>query len=139
MATDPLPTLERILADFDLFDDWEDRYRLLIDLGRMLPQLAPEAYGEANRVQGCASQVCLIPAHQGSTCRWQGDSDALIVKGLVALVLALFNGKTPSEIAAIDEKALFSRLGLHAHLSMQRANGLAAMIARIRREAAAHG
>ncbi len=136
----PPPTIEQIVEDFGFLDEWEDRYRYLIELGRTLAPLSPEAHNEANKVQGCASQVWLQKTvlDDGDRRRidFRGDSDALIVSGLVAIVVALYSGHTPEEILAIDPEALFASLGLKDHLSQQRSNGLRSMVARIRSEAA---
>jgi cysteine desulfuration protein SufE len=133
-------TIDDIIGNFDLLDEWEDRYRYLIELGRMLEPLPEAAHSEENKVRGCASQVWL----ETSVCRdgtpepllhFRGDSDALIVRGLVALVLALYSGRPASEILVTDAAPLFEQLGLAAHLTPQRANGLRAMVERIKNEA----
>ncbi len=129
--------LQTIRDDLAFLDDWDDRYRYLIDLGRGMAPMPPEAYSDANKVQGCASQVWLLMARNpvDGTLSIRGDSDALIVKGLVALVIALFDGRSPAEIRAIDAKAFFDEIGLSSHLTQQRSNGLASMVARIKAEA----
>lgn len=132
--------LAALVDEFALFSDWEERYSHIIDLGKSLPRLLEEAKTEANRVRGCASQVWLVAsatADQPPRLQLAADSDAHIVRGLIALVLRLYSGRTPTEIAAIDPDALFHKLGLGEALSAQRANGLRAMIARIRALAAA--
>lgn len=130
--------LQTIRDDLAFLDDWEDRYRYLIDLGKAMAPLPAEAYSDANKVQGCASQVWLLMHRDPmtDTLSIRGDSDALIVKGLVALVVALFDGRSPAEIRAIDAKAFFDEIGLSSHLTAQRSNGLASMVARIKAEAA---
>jgi cysteine desulfuration protein SufE len=134
-------TLDDIVSDFDLLDDWEDRYRFVIELGRALPPLPEALKTDANKVRGCASQVWLIreteDAAGGGPARlvFRGDSDAHIVRGLIAIVLALYSGRTAEEILAVDAGAIFARLGLKDHLSQQRSNGLASMVERIRRDA----
>jgi cysteine desulfuration protein SufE len=130
-------TLDDIRNDLAFLDDWDDRYRYLIDLGRALPALPEAAYCDANKVQGCASQVWLLmePGADGRLSI-RGDSDALIVKGLVALAIALFNGKTPAEIHQTDAHAFFAEIGLKDHLTAQRANGLASMVAKIKAQGA---
>jgi cysteine desulfuration protein SufE len=128
--------LRRILDDLEFLDDWEERYRYLIDLGRQMPKLPPEAYSEAHKVPGCASQVWLTMRPAGDRLEIAGDSDALIVKGLVALVLAMFSGRPKAEIAGFDAQAFFAAIGLKDHLTQQRSNGLASMVARIKAEAA---
>lgn len=127
---------ETIADDIAFLDDWEDRYKYVIDLGRELPDLDDAARTEENRVRGCSSQVWLIAREDGDRLVFQGDSDAHIVKGLVALLIALYSGKTRAEISAIDADAEFAKLDLAGHLSAQRANGLASMVARIRQHAA---
>ena len=134
-------SLDQILSDFEVLDEWEDRYRYIIDLGRTLKPLAPELHNEQTKVRGCASQVWLhtsISLGSGNTkvMHFLGDSDALIVKGLVALVLAIFEGKTADEVMGTDARAILAKLGLESNLSQQRSNGLNAMIDRIREEAA---
>lgn len=130
--------LQSILDDLAFLDDWDDRYRYLIDLGRTLPPLPADAYHDANKVQGCASQVWLLMTRKpdGASLHILGDSDALIVKGLVALVIAMFNDRPLAEIIETDASALFARIGLKDHLTSQRSNGLASMVARIKAEAA---
>jgi cysteine desulfuration protein SufE len=135
-------TIDAILSDFDLFDDWDERYRYLIDLGRRLQPLPDSAKTERNKVRGCASQVWLETRRStdasGRTClSFKGDSDAHIVKGLVALILALFDGKTPQDILSTNAEDVFGKLQLAQHLSAQRANGVRAMVERIKAEARA--
>jgi cysteine desulfuration protein SufE len=134
-------SLDQILSDFEVLDEWEDRYRYIIDLGRTLKPLAPELHNEHTKVRGCASQVWLhtsISSGSENTkvMHFLGDSDALIVKGLVALVLTIFEGKTADEVLGTDARAILAKLGLESNLSQQRSNGLNAMIDRIREEAA---
>lgn len=133
-----MQTIDEIISDFELLDDWEDRYRYLIELGRALPDLPPEEMTEETKVRGCVSQVWLVsetddakPPHLS----FRGDSDAHIVKGLVAVTLALFSGRTASEIRELDAEGLFRRLGLQEHLTPQRSNGLRSMVSRIKRDA----
>jgi len=130
--------LEDLADEFDVLDDWEDRYRYVIDLGRDLAPLTDAERNDANKVRGCASQVWLVtePQADGSVI-FRGDSDAHIVRGLIAVLLRLFSAKRPEDILAFDVKAAFDRLGLSGHLSAQRSNGLASMAARIRRDAEA--
>jgi cysteine desulfuration protein SufE len=130
------PEIDRILDDFSLLDDWEDRYRYVIDLGRDLAPLTDAERNDVNKVRGCASQVWLVPERDGDRWSFRGDSDALIVKGLVAILLKLYSGATPVEIRARDAKALFDRLGLGGHLSQQRSNGFFSMVQRIKTLAA---
>ena len=129
---------DELLENFDLFDDWEDRYAYLIDLGRKLPDLPPELKQDAFKVQGCLSQVWFIPEDRGDgRLHWQGDSDSAIVKGLIAVLQVLYAGKTPSEVAAVDIDGIFHQIGLERHLSMNRRNGFYAMVQRLRDFAAA--
>ena len=133
-------SIETIKADFEFLDDWEDRYRYIIELGREMPPLNDADKNAANKVDGCASQVWLVSESLNShpvSIRFHGDSDAHIVRGLVAIVTAAFTGKTVAEIVALDANALLKSLGLDAHLSQQRSNGLRAMISRIKAEATA--
>ena len=133
-------TINEIIENFELLDEWDDRYRYLIELGRELPPLAEEAHNETNRVKGCASQVWLqthvASTPQGPVLTFAGDSDAHIVKGLVALILAIYSGHTASEILKMDALEIFSSLGLKDHLTPQRSNGVRSMVERIRRDAA---
>lgn len=139
MSEEALPHPFRMIADDLAFlDDWEERYRYIIDLGRALPPLSTAEYNEANKVRGCASQVWLVREQgAGGTLTFRGDSDALIVKGLIALVLALYSGRTPAQILATDAAGLLGEIGLKEHLTAQRSNGLFSMVGRIRDEAAA--
>lgn len=133
-----MASIDQIIDDFAYLDDWEDRYRYVIELGKALPEL-PEALRTAdNKVRGCASQVWLVVTPDtgaNPVLHLQGDSDAHIVRGLVAIVLAAYDGRRASEIAALDASDLFAKIGLIEHLSAQRANGLRSMIARIREDA----
>ena len=134
--------IEEIIGNFEMLDEWDDRYRYLIELGRTLEPLPQEAYTDANKVRGCASQVWLEtraePGPGGEPLiRYRGDSDAHIVKGLVALALALFSGRTPQKIVETDPQPVFAKLGLAQHLTPQRSNGLRAMVDRIKNEARA--
>ncbi|HMN84962.1 MAG TPA: SufE family protein [Bauldia sp.] len=134
-------TIDEILENFALLDDWEDRYRYVIELGKALPALPDAEHTSENKVRGCASQVWVATRVEGSgpSARlfFEGDSDALIVRGLVAIVIALFSGRTAAEIAATDAEAVFSGLDLRAHLTAQRSNGLRALVDRIKADAAA--
>ena len=140
--TDAAHAIEAIRDDFAFIDDWEERYRYVIDLGRKLPALAQNDYDERHKVRGCASQVWLVTeltdtAERGRVLRFRGDSDALIVKGLIAILFAIYSDKTPQEILQIDADAIFRDLGLTDHLTPQRSNGLASMNLRIRADAQA--
>jgi cysteine desulfuration protein SufE len=128
--------LAELSAEFELLGDWEERYRYVIDLGRDLAPLTDAERSDANKVRGCASQVWLVTEPQGDgTLKFRGDSDAHIVRGLIAILLRLYSGRTPAEISAFDAHAAFAKLGLSGALSAQRSNGLASMVARIRRDA----
>lgn len=130
--------LEDLAAEFDLLDDWEERYRYVIDLGRELAPLTDAERSDRNKVRGCASQVWLVTEPQADgALKFRGDSDAHIVRGLIAILLRLFSGRTAREILAFDPKAAFAKLGLAGALSAQRSNGLAAMATRIRQDAQA--
>jgi cysteine desulfuration protein SufE len=133
-------TLENILADFQLLDDWEDRYRYVIELGRSLPALPEVARTEANKVRGCASQAWLATDVYGAAgpalrLSFKGDSDAHIVRGLIAILFAIYSGRRADEILQIDSLGVFRRLGLAEHLTPQRSNGFASMVERIRTDA----
>lgn len=133
-------TFDDILADFELLDDWEDRYRYVIELGRELEPLPAEAVNDENKVPGCVSQVWLTSRHDDASpphLFFGGDSDAHIVRGLVAITLALYSGKTAPDILALDAETVFAELGLKEHLTPQRSNGLRSMVGRIRRDAQA--
>ena len=131
--------LAELAAEFEVLGDWEERYRYVIDLGRTLAPLTDAERSDANKVRGCASQVWLVTEPQADgTLRFRGDSDAHIVRGLIAILLRLFSGRGPAEITAFDAEAAFETLGLKGALSQQRSNGLASMAARIRRDAGAH-
>jgi cysteine desulfuration protein SufE len=136
-------TLDAIRSDFALLDDWEDRYRYVIELGRALPPLPEALRTDANKVRGCASQVWLASATAAGGERappvlsFQGDSDAHIVRGLIAILFALYQGKTAEEILRLDARALFAELGLQDHLTPQRSNGFFSMVERIRNDARA--
>jgi cysteine desulfuration protein SufE len=137
MATE---AFEDIAETFDFLDDWEDRYRHVIDLGKAMPPLDDAVKVPATKVNGCASQVWILPRieGQGPSARFdfQGDSDALIVRGLIAVLHALYGGLTLAEVGQVDASAELGRLGLDEHLSSQRSNGLRAMVKRIRDTAA---
>jgi cysteine desulfuration protein SufE len=132
--------LDDIRADFALLDDWEDRYRYVIELGRSLPPLDESLKCAANKVQGCASQVWLVShatRSEGAAPRlnFEGDSDAHIVKGLIAILFAMYDGQPADAILKHDAQTVFAELGLKDHLTPQRSNGLASMVARIQSDA----
>jgi cysteine desulfuration protein SufE len=134
-------TITELKEDFSIIDEWEDRYRYVIELGRALPPLAEAERIQSNKVQGCASQVW-IACHEEKNSReprlsFTGDSDALIVKGLIAIIFRLFSGRPASEILATDAGALLDELGLREHLTPQRSNGVASMVNRIKSDARA--
>jgi len=135
------PTAEDIAADFSLLDDWEDRYRYLIELGRTLKPLPERLRTDANKVRGCASQVWLatdIDAREGKPIfKFVADSDAHIVRGLIAILSAIYDGQPLNDVPEIDPDLVFEKLGLKEHLTPQRSNGLASMVARIRSDASA--
>lgn len=137
-----MTSLQTIIDDFEYLDDWEDRYRYLIEIGKALPDMPESEHTDANKVRGCASQVWLVaetrPGEAGDPVMiYRGDSDAHIVRGLVAIVLAATSGEKASVVENLDEAELLSRLGLGEHLSTQRANGLRSMVMRIKAHAAA--
>lgn len=137
----PLASIAEIEENFALLDEWEDRYRYVIELGRMLSPLSEAEHAAENKVRGCASQVWLVSevtSHDGAAgprLIFRGDSDAHIVSGLIAILLAQYSGKSAAEIASFNPEPLFHRLGLRDHLTPQRSNGLASMVERIRSDA----
>ncbi|WP_372572896.1 SufE family protein [Ruegeria jejuensis] len=130
------PAFEDIVEDFEFLDDWEDRYRHVIDQGKAMEPLNDALKVPATKVHGCASQVWLHPVIENGMFRFDGDSDALIVRGLIAVLRALYNDTPVGEVPKIDARAELERLGLNDHLSAQRSNGLRSMIERIRDVAA---
>jgi cysteine desulfuration protein SufE len=134
--------IAEIIDNFSLLDEWDDRYRYLIELGRDLPPLATEAHNEANKVRGCASQVWLDTSVRpngagGPVLTFVGDSDAHIVRGLIAILFAMYSGRSANHILATDAVALFEKMGLREHLTPQRSNGFRAMVDRIHSDARA--
>jgi cysteine desulfuration protein SufE len=134
--------IDDIVENFTLLDEWDDRYRYVIELGKALPPLPDSAHTDANKVQGCASQVWLLTHVQpdnanGPVMTFEGDSDAHIVRGLVAILIALYSGMPAQDILKTDALALFDRIGLRENLTPQRSNGLRSMVERIRSEASA--
>ena len=137
-----MSAIDEIIENFALLEEWDDRYRYVIELGRTLPPLADTAHVDANKVQGCASQVWLVTHKKpdsaaGPVLTFEGDSDAHIVRGLIAILFALYSGKTAKEIVGTDALAVFDRMGLRENLTPQRSNGLRSMIQRIQTEARA--
>jgi cysteine desulfuration protein SufE len=135
-----MPDIAEIVDNFSLLDAWDDRYRYLIELGRELPPLAAEAHNEANKVRGCASQVWLDTRVRpngagGPVLTFVGDSDAHIVRGLIAILFAMYSGRSAKDILATDAVALFERMGLREHLTPQRSNGFRSMVERIHSDA----
>jgi cysteine desulfuration protein SufE len=133
-------TIDEIRDNFELLDDWDDRYRYVIELGRTLEPMSDAEHSAANKVQGCASQVWLSltatrDADNEPVLTYVGDSDAHIVRGLIAILLTLYSGRKPQAILDTDAIALFNELGFREHLTPQRSNGLRAMVERIRRDA----
>jgi cysteine desulfuration protein SufE len=137
-----MTSIKEITENFELLEEWDDRYRYLIELGRALPPLPEPARSDANKVQGCASQVWLSTSIKpdgaaGPVLSFEGDSDAHIVRGLIAILFALFSGRGAKDILSTDAIALFQKLGLREHLTPQRSNGFRSMVERIRRDASA--
>jgi cysteine desulfuration protein SufE len=135
-------SLNEILENFELLDDWEDRYRYVIELGNQLDPLSEAEHSAENKVRGCASQVWMVTRQEADGAaaprlHFRGDSDAHIVRGLIAILLAIYSGRPAGEIVEADAEALFDRMGLRDHLTQQRSNGLASMVARLRADAAA--
>lgn len=133
MATE---AFEEIVEDFDFLEDWEDRYRYVIEQGKAMDPLADALKVPATKVDGCASQVWLHPSINNGVFTFDGDSDAMIVRGLIAVLRKLYNGLPVSDVIGVDARAELERLGLNEHLSSQRSNGLRAMIERVRQVAA---
>ncbi|MFO8124992.1 SufE family protein [Yoonia sp.] len=131
------PEFEELVDTFEFLDDWEDRYRHVIDMGKAMDPLEDALRVPATKVDGCASQVWLVPKIEDDVFTFRGESDAMIVRGLIAVLVALYNKQPVTEISKIDAAAELGRLGLNDHLSAQRSNGLRAMVERIRETAAA--
>ena len=131
-----MAAFDDIRADFEFLDDWDDRYKYLIDLGRDLAPYPEEYRDEDHKVRGCASQVWFHAARENGAITLQGDSDAHIVKGLIALLFALYSGKSPNEMLAVDPGEALAPFDLKDHLTPQRSNGLSAMVKKIRAIAA---
>ena len=129
--------IQSLIEDFEFLTDWEDRYMHVIDMGKQLPGLPDALKVDANKVKGCASQVWLMTDYNKdeNQLNFKGDSDAHIVKGLVAIVLEIYSGRSPQDIQALNAEPILAELGLSEHLSPQRSNGLRAMVKRIQAEA----
>lgn len=124
-------TINELIENFELLDDWEDKYRYIIELGEQLPPLPASFHTDQWKVQGCQSQVWLVPEKRDDQIYFTGDSDAMIVKGLIAIVLMIYSGKTASEIKAVKVETIFEAMGLQEHLTPSRRNGLLAMTDKI--------
>ena len=124
--------IENLIDNFEFLESWEDKYRYIIELGEKLTPLPEQFHSEEWKVQGCQSQVWLLPQKQNGLLYFTGDSDAMIVKGLIAIVLIIYNNKSPSEIKAVEVEDIFAKLGLSEHLSPSRRNGLLAMTNKIK-------
>jgi cysteine desulfuration protein SufE len=129
-------TTDELVEAFELLETWEERYRFILDLGKELPELTPEEMAEKNRVHGCQANVWLVAEHHNGTMSFRADSDAHIVKGLIAILMVIFSGKPIDHILQYDVEKLFSQLELREHITSTRNNGLHAMIKRIRQLAA---
>lgn len=127
---------EEIAEAFEMIDDWEERYRYVIELGRALPDYPDVLRTDATKVEGCASKVWLMLGERDGRLTVQGDSDAMIVRGLVAILIAYYSGREPAAVPSLDVSAFLKRLQLDEHLTPQRSNGLASMVKRIRRDSA---
>lgn len=135
-------SIQDLIDDFAFLDEWEERYRYVIELGKGLEALSDEEHSPANKVEGCVSQVWLVNETRkdeaGQTVlHFRGDSDAHIVRGLIAILMRLYSDKPPADILAIDARDVFAKLGLNEHLTPQRSNGLYSMVARIQADARA--
>jgi len=135
MSSEYRTRLTDLTDEFDLFDDWEERYRYIIDLGKDLAPLAPSERNDATRVLGCASQVWLVIDSTENTLQFRGESDAFIVKGLIAVLIRLLNGLPIEDIREFSVRELLERLGLNEALSSQRTNGLMSMVERLKKAA----
>jgi cysteine desulfuration protein SufE len=136
-----MTTIDEIRENFELLEEWDDRYRYVIELGRTLEPMPEAEHSSGNKVQGCVSQVWLSKkmdrGRNGPVLKYLGDSDAHIVRGLIAILLTLYSGRTPQEILATDATGVFDEFGFRDHLTPQRSNGLRAMVERIRTDARA--
>ena len=128
-------TIDELIENFEFLEGWEDKYRYIIDLGEKMPSLPENLKTDEWKVRGCQSQVWLVPSKEGEKISFRGDSDAMIVKGLIAIVLMIYNNKSPSEIKAVAVDEIFAKLGLEEHLSPSRRNGLISMTEKIKQYA----
>lgn len=128
--------LQELMDNFDFFDGWEEKYQYVIELGRQLEPLPTEYHSEEWRVRGCQSQVWLVPTFYPTHIHFCGDSDAILVKGIIAIVLMIYNDKSPQEIKSIDVAKIFAKLGLEENLTPSRRNGMMSMVEKIRQYAA---
>ena len=124
--------IEELIENFSMLEDWEDKYQYLIDLGEKLPPLDEKYKTDAWKVSGCQSQVWLVPEHKGGLLSFKGDSDAIMVKGIIAVILAIYSNKSAQEIKKIEVGKIFAKLGLGEHLSPSRRNGMMSMVDKIR-------
>lgn len=131
-------TPEELIADFEFLDDWEERYRYIIDLGKQMDDFPDEERNDSNKVTGCLSQAWIISEYNEPVLRFKGDSDAFIVKGLIAILMELYDGKSPTEILLLDAKNVFNKMGLGEHISSSRQDGFTAMVQRINKIASTH-
>ena len=129
-------TLEELYDNFAFFDSWEEKYQYVIDLGKTLEPLPEKYKTDVWKVQGCQSQVWLVPDFKGKNIHFQGDSDAILVRGIIAIVLLIYNDKSTEEIKSIDVMEIFAKLGLEENLTPSRRNGMMSMVAKIREYAA---
>lgn len=127
--------VHQLIEDFELLEDWEDRYRYVIELGKSMKPLDADERNDTNKVRGCVSQVWLVSNKTDNQLHFRGESDALIVQGLIAILMKIFDGKRPDEILDTDAESLFHTLGFDDHLTPQRSNGLASMVQRIKSDA----
>lgn len=130
-------TVDELIENFSLFDEWEDRYRYLVDLGKQLPGLDEGRKTDLYKVEGCLSQVWLVPGVRGERFTFEADSDSAIVRGLIAVLKTVYDNRTPQEILAVDIERVFDQLGLSTHISPNRRNGFFAMVETIRKTAQA--
>lgn len=129
------PAIDDLIDDFELLDDWEERYKYVIELGKTLPALSDTEKNDTTKVRGCVSQVWLVSELHDGCLHFRGESDAMIVQGLIAVLMKLFDGRRPEDILKTDALSVFKQMGFDEHLTPQRSNGLASMVQRIRHDA----